>query len=199
MDCYSHDRSALRCLQEKIATGDQQAFRQLFNVFSKKLIQFAASLVKSSDAAREIVDEVFIRIWRNKADICKIDNIRVYLYTASKNTALNYLAVRAKDNIVEPFDFFSVHLSDDAQSPEKQLINSELLKKINAAIEQLPPRCRMVFKLVREDGLSYKEVGEVLNISPKTVDAQMVIAVRQISEKVRLDFDYFPNRNVKKS
>ena len=57
----------------------------------------------------------------------------------------------------------------------------------------------MVFKLVREDGLSYKEVGAILNISPKTVDAQMMIAVKQISEKVRMDFDYFPGRNIKKN
>ena len=74
-----------------------------------------------------------------------------------------------------------------------------MLKKINAAIDQLPPRCKMVFKLVREDGLSYKEVGAILNISPKTVDAQMMIAVKQVSEKVKMDFDYFPSRNIKKN
>ena len=75
------------------------------------------------------------------------------------------------------------------------MINSELMKKINDAINELPPRCKMVFKLVREDGLSYKEVGEILNISPKTVDAQMVIAVKQITMKVRFDFDYIPRRH----
>jgi len=100
--------------------------------------------------------------------------------------------------MVESFDFFSVQLSDN-NSPEKTLINSEMLKKINAAIDQLPPRCKMVFKLVREDGLSYKEVGAILNISPKTVDAQMMIAVKQVSEKVKMDFDYFPSRNIKKN
>lgn len=199
MNCYSPNEAELRLLQEKIATSDQSAFRQLFTIYSKKLIQFAASIVKSSDAAREIVDEVFIKIWRNRTTAASIQNLRVYLYTATKNTALNYLATRARENIAEPFDFFAVQLSDEGPSPEKQLINTELLRKIQGAIEELPPRCKMVFKLVREDGLSYKEVGQVLNISPKTVDAQMVIAVRQISEKVRLDFDFFPNRNLKKN
>lgn len=198
MDCKPTNEALLQSLKEKIAAGDQNSFRQLFHLYSKKLTRFAFAIVKSNDAAREIVDEVFIKIWRNKASVTNIQNLTVYIYTAIKNTSLNYLSARAKESIVESFDFFSVQLSDD-HSPEKKLITSELLKKINAAIDQLPPRCKMVFKLVREDGLSYKEVGAILNISPKTVDAQMMIAVKQISEKVRMDFDYFPSRNIKKN
>ena len=128
--------------------------------------------------------------------ISNIHNLKVYLYTATKNTALNYLAVNAKKNITEGFDFFATQIADE-QSPDTKLINSEILKNINAAIEGLPSRCKMVFKLVREDGLSYREVGQILNISVKTVDAQMVIAVRQISEKVRPDFDFFPRSQKK--
>jgi|GraSoiStandDraft_4_1057263.scaffolds.fasta_scaffold59579_3 RNA polymerase sigma-70 factor (family 1) len=198
MNFNSTNETLLLSLKEKIADGDQNSFRQLFHLYSKKLTQFAFAIVKSNDAAREIVDEVFIKIWRNKSSITTIQNLTVYLYTAIKNTSLNYLSARARENMVESFDFFSVQLSDN-NSPEKTLINSEMLKKINAAIDQLPPRCKMVFKLVREDGLSYKEVGAILNISPKTVDAQMMIAVKQVSEKVKMDFDYFPSRNIKKN
>lgn len=197
MDFQPTNDALLQSLKEKIAAGDETAFRQLFNLYTRKLTQFAFAIVKSNDAAREIVDEVFIKIWRNKASATNIQNLTVYLYKATKNTALNYLSAKAKENVIEPFDFFSVQLSDD-HSPEKKMITSELLKKINAAIDQLPPRCKMVFKLVREDGLSYKEVGAILNISPKTVDAQMMIAVKQISEKVKADFDYFPTKNPKK-
>ena len=198
MNFKSTNEALLLSLKEKIADGDQNSFRQLFHLYSKKLTQFAFAIVKSNDAAREIVDEVFIKIWRNKSSITTIQNLTVYLYTAIKNTALNYLSARARENMVESFDFFSVQLSDN-NSPEKTLINFEMLNKINAAIDQLPPRCKMVFKLVREDGLSYKEVGAILKISPKTVDAQMMIAVKQISEKVKMHFDYFPNRNIKKN
>jgi RNA polymerase sigma-70 factor (family 1) len=197
MDCPPTNEHALQSIKEKIATGDQSAFRELFHLFQKKLTHFSSAIVRSNDAAREIVDEVFIKIWRNKATITQIDNLTVYLYTATKNTSLNYLSARAKENITDSFDFFSVQLCDD-QSPERKLITSELMKKISAAIDQLPPRCKMVFKLVREDGLSYKEVGAILNISPKTVDAQMVIAVKQISEKVRPDFDFFPGKDYRK-
>jgi RNA polymerase sigma-70 factor (ECF subfamily) len=190
---HSPLESALEGIKGRIGDGDQQAFRQLFNYYCKKLTLFALSMVKSNEAAREIVDEVFIKIWRNRATINNIHNLKVYLYTATKNTALNYLAVNAKKNITEGFDFFATQIADE-QSPDTKLINSEILKNINAAIESLPSRCKMVFKLVREDGLSYKEVAEILNISPKTVDAQMVIAVRHISERVKGHFDSFPSR-----
>ena len=192
--CYLNPELTLEGIKEKIAHGDQNAFKQLFNFYSKRLILFAKSFVKSNEAARELVDDVFIKIWRNKESVTSIQNLKVYLYTATKNNALNYLASRAHQNITEPFDFFEVELSDNNPSPEKQIISREILKKITEAIESLPPRCKMVFKLIREDGLSYKEVGEVLNISTKTVDAQMVIAVKQIGEKVKADFDYFPQR-----
>src|SRR5688572_15438653 len=190
---HSPVESALEGIKLRIGEGDQEAFRQLFSYYCKKLTIFASSIVKSNEAAREIVDEVFIKIWRNKETIKGIQNLKVYLYTATKNTALNYLAVSARKNIVEGFDFFATQIADD-QAPDVKLINSEILKNINAAIESLPSRCKMVFKLVREDGLSYKEVAHILNISPKTVDAQMVIAVRQISEKVKAHFDSFPGR-----
>lgn len=183
----------LQTLKEQIALGDQLAFRKLFDLYAKKLALFSASIIRSADEAREIVDEVFVKIWRKRAELPSVQNLRVYLYTATKNTSLNYLSAKARESATEPFDFFDIQLTD-GDSPEKKMITSELSRKIASAIDALPPRCKMVFKLVREDGLSYKEVGRILNISPKTVDAQMVIAVKQISEKLRLSFDFFPAR-----
>lgn len=188
----------LQTLKEQIATGDQLAFRKLFDLYAKKLTLFSASIIRSADEAREIVDEVFVKIWRKRAELPSVQNLRVYLYTATKNTSLNYLSAKARESATEPFDYFDIQLTD-GDSPEKKMITSELSRKIAAAIDALPPRCKMVFKLVREDGLSYKEVGRILNISPKTVDAQMVIAVKQISEKLRLSFDYFPARVARKN
>src|SRR5437773_9234595 len=95
----STSEPSLECLKEKIASGDQKAFRELFMAYCAKLTQFAFSIVKSRDAAREIIDEVFIKIWRNKINIQNIRNLKVYLYAAAKNTALNYLSVNARNNI----------------------------------------------------------------------------------------------------
>ncbi len=191
------DKNFPESAKMRIADGEEQAFRELFNCFAEKLIQFAFALVKTRDAATEIVDEVFVKIWKRRSDVPRIQNMRVYLYTATKNTALNYLSRKANEQITEPFDFINIELKDE-ECPEQLMITSEIFRKIKAAVDELPPRCKMIFKLVREDGMRYNEVAEILSISPNTVDAQMVIAVKKISEKVRGQFESFPRLATKK-
>jgi RNA polymerase sigma-70 factor (ECF subfamily) len=183
---------ALMRLQELIAKSDQMAFRSLFDHYEEKLSLFAKAIVKNKDAATEVIDEIFVRIWKQRSQIVSIKNLNVYLYTATKNASLNYISRRANQQVTEPFDFINIELQDD-QSPDQQMVTAEIYKKIKAAVDELPPRCKMIFKLVREDGLKYKEVAEILNVSVNTVDAQMVIAVKRISEKVKGHFDFFPN------
>jgi RNA polymerase sigma-70 factor (ECF subfamily) len=182
----------------KISCGEQQAFRLLFDRYSKKLVQFSFSIVRAKDAAIEITDEVFARFWKNRQQAAQIQSISVYLYTAIKNASLNYLAQKARLHITEAFDSISIHLASE-QNPEQKMITAEIFKKIQDAVDALPPRCRMIFKLVREDGLKYKEVAEILNISVNTVDAQMVIAIRRICDKVQAHFDGFPKTTQQKN
>jgi RNA polymerase sigma-70 factor (ECF subfamily) len=144
------------------------------------------------------VNEVFVKLWKGRDRVPGIHNLRVYLYTATKNASLNYLSRKANQLVTEPFDHISIQLREE-QCPDQQLITAEIFNKIRMAIEELPPRCKMIFKLVREDGLKYKEVAEVLNVAVKTVDAQMVIAVKKISEKVKSEFEFFPGLATKKS
>ncbi len=180
-----------------IGAGDEQAFRQLFQYYSPRLKQFACSIIKTKEAAAEIVNDVFIKLWKQREKAPLISNIHVYLYVAVKNGALNYLSSKVHRQITEPFDFVDIELSRD-QTPDEKMISAELMAKIAAAVEALPPRCKMIFKLVREDGLRYKEVADILNLTVNTVDAQMVIAVKRISEKVQGNFTSFPSRPVKK-
>jgi RNA polymerase sigma factor (sigma-70 family) len=88
-------------------------------------------------------------------------------------------------------------LDEHEQSPSQRMITAELIASIHAAVDALPRQCKMVFKLVREDGLRYAELARILNTSVDTVDAQMVIAVRRIREKVRAHLD-FGNRIARK-
>ena len=182
---------------QRIGNGDEQAFRRLFQSYSPRLNQFAYSIVKLKEAAAEIVDDVFIKLWKQREKAPAISNIRVYLYVAVKNNSLNYLSSKAHRQITEPFNYIDIELSRD-QAPDEKMISAELRDKITAAVESLPPRCKMIFKLVREDGLRYKDVAEILNLAVNTVDAQMVIAVKRISEKVQAHFTAFPKKPVKK-
>src|SRR6185369_2565375 len=106
-----------------------------------------------------------------------------------KNTALNYLSQKARESITEPFDHIHIEMNGSTATPEQILITEEMFKKIRMAVESLPPRCKMIFMLVREDGLKYKEISEVLNISVNTIDAQMAIAVKRISFALRAEVE----------
>jgi RNA polymerase sigma-70 factor (family 1) len=175
---------------QRIAAGDQAAFRLIYSSLYRRLYQFALSIVKTREPAEEIVEDVFVRIWQQREKISAIRNLRVYLYTATKNSSLNYLSRKAKASITEPFDHIHVELDGSSLTPEQILITAEIHQKIQKAVEALPPRCKMIFKLVREDGLRYKEIAEILNISVNTIDVQMAIAVKRITMAIQAEFDF---------
>lgn len=179
------DFSMLQC---KVAAGDTRAFRQIFDALFSKLSKFSYSFVQSKEAATEIVDELFVRLWTNRINIEQINDLRVYLYTATKNASLNYIAKKAKQIETEPYENLNVQIADGV-SPEQLMITKEILQKIKYAVDGLPPRCKLIFKLVREDGLRYAEVAEILSLSVKTIDAQMVIAVSRIRESVKTSIE----------
>lgn len=190
------DKPFIIKLQLEISIGDRKAFKKLFDLYAERLTHFAYSIIRNREDAILIMDEVFVKLWKRREAITQIENLTTYLYTAVKNTALNTLSHNAKEAIVQSFDNIDIQL-DNNQTPDSLLVSSEILNKIHNAVESLPPKCKVIFKLVREDGLKYREVAEILNISENTVDAQMVVAVKKISERVKSHFDFFP-RKIKK-
>lgn len=191
------DISIINSLKTPIAEGDQVAFKKLYDLLFKKMVQFAMAIVKDQNAAVEIVDEVFVKFWKNRLTANNINNLRVYFYTAVKNTALNYLSQNVKEQKIESFDYVDFQVNDNI-TPEQLMITSELFSKIKMAVNELPSKCKIIFKLVREDGLTYKEVSKILNISENTVDAQLVIAVKRIREALKNHIDILPPKILKK-
>jgi len=183
----------LSILQSQVAVGDTRAFRQIFDALFSNLKKFSFSFVHSKEAATEIVDELFVQLWIKRTDIMKINDLRVYLYTATKNASLNYISKKAKQIEVEPYENLIVQMTD-LVSPEQIMITKEMLQKIKEAVDSLPPRCKLIFKFIREDGLSYSEVAEILGLSIKTIDAQMVIAVARIRAKLMNVIETSPNK-----
>ncbi len=176
----------LPMLQDGIAAGDQKAFGQLYEYFHARLIEFASSLVRSKETAEEIVEDVFVRLWSNRSKINEIENIAVYLYVSVKNRSLNSLSRKAKDLLTAPFDFLDIQINAQIPDPHELMISREMIERMRTAVNALPPRCKMIFKLIREDGLKYKEVAQILNISVNTIDAQMAIAVKRICQSLEL-------------
>ncbi len=175
-------------LLKQIESGSEVAFKEVYHHFYRRLLHFSFIIIKNKEAAEECVEDVFIKIWKKRTTVSAIKNLKVYLYTATKNTSLNYLSSKANSSINKPFDAVNIVITDP-DCPDELLIYRETFNKIKNAIETLPPKCKMIFKLIREDGLKYKEVAEILNLSPHTVDAQMTIAIRRVAFSVKEDFE----------
>ncbi|HLK30832.1 MAG TPA: RNA polymerase sigma-70 factor [Puia sp.] len=176
-------------LQNRIARfEDQQAYKELFVSFYGYLSNFAWNFVKSKQISEEVVSDVFIKIWEKRKSLDKIDNLKVYLYVATRNVSLNYLDKKKNISFTDIEDF-STELKSSYSDPEQLLITSDMLLLINKAILQLPPKCRLIFKLIKEDRMKYREVAEVLHISVKTVEAQIAIALKKIGTAVSFDIN----------
>lgn len=177
--------ASFKDLQLRISQSDENAFTELYVFFDKRLVHFATGLVRSKEIAEEIVEDVFIRVWNRRVNLNDIENIAVYLYVSVKNQALNILSKKARELVTAPFDYLEI-FTPFAADPQDLMITSEMMIKMQQAVEALPPRCKMIFKLVREDGLKYKDVSAILNISVNTIDAQMAIAVKKICESLNI-------------
>jgi RNA polymerase sigma-70 factor (family 1) len=174
-------------LQNRIACEeDHLAYKELFTSYYTNLFHFALSLVKSKQLAEEIVSDVFLKIWQKRKGLGKIKNLKVYLYIAIKNTALNYLE-KQKRTSTDNIDQFTEEIKSIYFNPEQLMITADMVAMIRHAIDDLPVRCQMIFKLVKEDDLRYKEVAAILNISEKTVENQLAIAIRKIAAAIRFD------------
>lgn len=174
-------------LQQRIFQNDQTAYKELFELFYNKLFRLAFIITKSRELSEEIVSDVFIGIWRRRDQVLEINNLRLYLYVAVKNTSLNYLAKLTKTGFVylEELDFEPLQ---PFSNPEHMLVTKEMNQRLYKAIQSLPPKCRMIFKLVKEDGLSYKEAATLLNLSVGTIDNQLVLAIKKLSKALFYSF-----------
>jgi len=174
-------------LGERIANDDQLAYRQLFIQFYNKLSRFVMGFTKNRELTEEIVSDVFINIWRRRKNIQEIKNLKLYLYVSAKNITFNYLKKLHRENLTD-IDAVEIELEDPFADPGAAMITREMNLKLKTAINALPPRCKLVYTLIKEDGLSYKQTAQLLGISESTVDNQISIALKKISSAIRYTF-----------
>jgi RNA polymerase sigma-70 factor (ECF subfamily) len=171
-------------IQLRLAQGDEAAFKTLYDYYSPRLFQFAYAIIHSRETAEEIVADVFLQIWHKRVRIGSLDNLNWYLHITTRNISYTYYR---RNNRRKNFDFDEAVLSyyQVHATPEEILIGQEVLQVINQAINDLPPKCKLIFRLVKEDNLKYREVAELLHLTPKTVENQMGIALKKIHEAIR--------------
>jgi len=176
-------------LLQQISEDNLLAFSLFFEQFYDKVFKYARYFIQAEETCNEIASDIFYNIWQNRRNLPQIANINSYLCIAVRNQALKYKKHSSRF-ANDPIEDLPRNIFIEIDTPEQSLINDELKNIIADAVNDLPDRCKLVFLMVREEGMKYKEVAEVLSISERTVQGQMVIAVKKIVSSIQ---KYFPN------
>lgn len=188
------DQALLKTLQLRIADGEQRAFGDLYRLFAARLFNFALLYVHRKEVAEEIIQDIMVRIWSKRDTISEIQSLETYLFVATRNRCLTH---RSKYSQL----FISISWPDDQaeivnfNDPARALEWKEIHFRLMQAIDALPDQCRTVFKLIKEEGFRYKQVAEILCISPRTVETQLFRALKKLNEVIAF---YSDNRDIKK-
>lgn len=176
--------------------NDQLAFRQFYDHFFVTLFRFTCSLTKERELAEEITHDVFVQCWQKRRELTNVRNPAVYLFVTARHRVVDHIRKQSSNRNVQlsEEEDYEVHLTPD---PEQLLITNEMMGKMEEAIAALPPKCREVFILVKQYGLRYKEVAAILDLSAKTVENQLAIALRKLTKAISFTLEMEVSRKVK--
>jgi RNA polymerase sigma-70 factor (ECF subfamily) len=158
-----------------IAAGDRSAFEALFRMHYRPLCAFAKGYLEDGDKAQDLVQDLFFRLWLDRAQVNITSSVKAYLYAAVRNRCLNALKVTSRTRPL------NVERDDvEALAGRTEDEHSERIARVQAAVAALPEERRKIFILCRYEGLKYQEAADRLGISVKTVENQMGKALKEL-------------------
>ena len=166
-----------------LGEGNQRVFQSIVYTYSDPLLIFSMGFVRKREIAEEIVSDAFVALWNQRSRISEIRDLKSYLYIMVRNGSISYLrkaSGRKEISLENLHDFYTLPVT----SPENDEISDDILEQINKAIEQLPPKCKMVFTLAKVQGVKYKEISTILDISVKTINNHIANALVHISQSL---------------
>jgi RNA polymerase sigma-70 factor, ECF subfamily len=160
-------------------TNTKAAFEALFRKLQPGLVRFAFIHLRDQEDAREVVQEVFINIWDKREQLNFEEELKYYLFRSVKNGCLNLIKKRRLDTVSLEEGMTAADELQKDESDTQTRFNSVMVQ-----VNQLPEMCREIFLMSRMEGLSHKEIAEILEIAPKTVENQIGIALKKIRERL---------------
>jgi RNA polymerase sigma-70 factor (family 1) len=167
---------------ENIRQGDDESFEFLFKKYYLPLARFAWRYVGSKAIAEELVQELFTNLWEKRGELDTEGSVRSYLYKSVRNLSLNHLKHQdVKNKYDSQWMAQKVNPQIDFRDEQRE---KQVREAIAQAIEELPERSKMTYKLHRYDGLTYPEIAEVMDVSVKTVESQMTRTLKILRERL---------------
>ena len=168
---------------KRIKDNDEKAFEWLFKKYYAPLCRYVYTHVKDQDDSENITQEVLIHIWNNRRNVTIHTSVSSYLYRSVKNHAINFLKKNSKHVMESIENMPGFEIANEAPEIDENEF-SEIEKKISEAFDLLPEKCKRIFLMSRIDNLKYREIAEQLNISIKTVETQMSIALKKLKTRL---------------
>jgi RNA polymerase sigma-70 factor (ECF subfamily) len=169
-----------------LSSGDMAAYQELYECYYKDLCRFAFRFIENREDSEDLVQETLLKVWEQRAKLVALMSIKSYLYSAVKNSCLNYLGhqkvvQKHADAVANEINSLSLGQTQTDFDDEREFLETKLYE----SIEELPAQCREIFKQKYIDGLKTKEIAEKTGLSPRTVEAHVFNALKALREKMK--------------
>lgn len=171
-----------------ISQNDEDSFKDLFKKYRDKLFSYILKITKSREASEEIVMDVFMKLWQSREVLAEISNFPSFVFLVARNKSYDFLRSAAKDNVLKELLWNEIEAASDSRSDEKILL-TELQQKLDKAVERLSPQRQSVFRLSREQHMTYDQIATHLNLSKSTVKNHMIDALRFVRQHLGPNLD----------
>lgn len=165
-------------LFHQISLGDESAFEQIFELYKSRLISYLTVFTKSTEEAKELTQEIFLKVWMTRQDLAAIESPQGYLFVMARNKALDYLRKASLDSRMRAHLWRSI--AEHQHTTEDQIFSNDSSRLVDEAIYKLSRQQQAVFRLSRIEGLSHDEIAVQLSISKNTVKNHIVASLKFI-------------------
>lgn len=169
----------------RIAKGDEMAFDAFMDYYSSTLYRHAYGVVANKELAEEIVSDVFYYVWKQRKQLLEVESMGAWLHTLTYRRAVSVLRhelSRPGQVDIDELENFAISV---LETPDETMMSREDTDRLNHAIEELPPKCRHVFSLAKIEGLPYKEIARLLDISVATINYHISYAMDHLKRRLR--------------
>ncbi len=171
---------------KQLKKSDNHALKMIFEYFYNSLCRFAYIILQSKETAEDVVQNTLIHLWEWRENLTIQNNLKAYLFITVKNKAINQMKA---DKIRKQHE--NSYINTFRRLDENDLYTDNFTEKLHKAIQQLPEQCRIIYTLKNLEGLTYREISEYLQVSEKTVENQINIALKKLREiliKYRVEY-----------
>ncbi|MGX5819778.1 RNA polymerase sigma factor [Chitinophaga lutea] len=164
------------------AEGKEAAFAELFNIYSHKLYGFLLRATGSPEQAEDIIQDIFLRLWKDRENLVNIEQFGGYVYRMAQHRVINAMRRMARETLA--LEELGKTYPSPIPEVEARLAERDVAATVHLALGQLTPKQKLVYTLSREKGLKHDEIAAFLKISPSTVNNHMIEALRQIRQQL---------------